>query len=352
MTLYGRAMKYGYSNTRAKAMESKLIDSATMRNIAEAKDVDSVLSILFQTDYNTAITKFGGLEISTMMLDFAVSENMAERVNKIAEITPKSDQHLIRTIIARWDLSNVKRVLEAMDRKQPYDAISRYVISSTEFTPVVLQDAMRAESIDGALSKLMRNSHYRNILGVALASYRKTGNVLETMAAIDMAHYLELRTLVLELGKKHDASAKLLGMDIEMRNIITLIRAKRKGLTFAEISPSLVKDGSVETKAFAKLYNSSDDVGAFALKIKSFDLKNAVDVYKENGQLLSFEISMRNQIFNSSLKLLRMSVLSFGSLVDYVYLKEIEVFTLRALIKSKEYGLTKEEVSKLVVWNL
>jgi len=68
--------------------------------------------------------------------------------------------------------------------------------------------------------------------------------------------------------------------------------------------------------------------------------------------LLDFEISMRNQIFNASLKLLRLSSLSFGSLVDYVYLKEIEVFTLRALIKSKEYGLTKEEVSRLVVWNL
>ena len=61
---------------------------------------------------------------------------------------------------------------------------------------------------------------------------------------------------------------------------------------------------------------------------------------------------MRNQIFNTSLKLLRTTVLSFGALVDYIYLKEIEVFTLRALIKSKEYGISKEDLSKLIVWNL
>jgi vacuolar-type H+-ATPase subunit C/Vma6 len=246
----------------------------------------------------------------------------------------------------------VKRVLEAMDRKQPYDAISRYVISSTEFTPIVLQDAMRADSIEGALSRLMRNAHYRNILGMALATYKKTGNVLDAMATIDIAHYMELAALAPELAKRHDASAKLLGMDIEMRNIITLIRAKRKDLTFAQISPSLIRNGGIKTKALAKLYNSSDSVVAFASKVKSFDLKNAAEAYKTNGQLLSFEISMRNQIFNASLKLLRLSVLSFGSLVDYVYLKEIEVFTLRALVKSKEYGLAKEEISKLVVWNL
>jgi vacuolar-type H+-ATPase subunit C/Vma6 len=352
LTLYGRAMKYGYSNTRAKAMESKLIDTATMRSIADAKDIDSVLAILFQTDYNAAITKFGGLAISPIMFDFAVSENMAERINKIAQITPKSDQHMIRRIIARWDLSNVKRVLEAIERKQSYDAISRYIISSTEFTPIILQDAMRTGSIEGALTMLARNPNYKNILDAALVAYKRSGNLLEAMAALDIEHYRELGDLVLELAKKHDAAAAIMRMDIDMRNILTLIRAKRKNLKYADTSPNLIKNGDIELKALAKQYSSSDDVLAFANKIKGFDLKNAAEVYSENGQLLSFEVSMRNQIFNTSLKLLRTSVLSFGSLVDYVYLKEVEVFTLRALIKSKEYGLTKEEISRLVVWDL
>jgi vacuolar-type H+-ATPase subunit C/Vma6 len=344
LTLYGRAMKYGYSNTRAKAMESKLIDTATMRSIADAKDIDSVLAILFQTDYNAAITKFGGLAISPIMFDFAVSENMAERI--------KSDQHMIRRIIARWDLSNVKRVLEAIERKQSYDAISRYIISSTEFTPIILQDAMRTGSIEGALTMLARNPNYKNILDAALVAYKRSGNLLEAMAALDIEHYRELGDLVLELAKKHDAAAAIMRMDIDMRNILTLIRAKRKNLKYADTSPNLIKNGDIELKALAKQYSSSDDVLAFANKIKGFDLKNAAEVYSENGQLLSFEVSMRNQIFNTSLKLLRTSVLSFGSLVDYVYLKEVEVFTLRALIKSKEYGLTKEEISRLVVWDL
>jgi vacuolar-type H+-ATPase subunit C/Vma6 len=243
-------------------------------------------------------------------------------------------------------------VLEAIERKQPYDAISRYIISSTEFTPLVLQDAMRTESIEGALGRLMRVGNYRQILGMALATYKKTGNVLEAMATMDTEHYRELGELVEELAERHDASARLLSMDIEMRNIITLIRAKGKALPFSSISQSIIKNGNTEARSLAKLYNSSDSVVSLALKVRSFDLKAAAEAYKENGQLLSFEISMRNQIFNASLKLLRVSSLSFGSLVDYVYLKEIEVFTLRALIKSKEYGLTREEVSRLVVWNL
>ncbi len=352
LNIYSRAMRYGYSNTRAKAMESKLIDSATMKSIADAKDINSVLSILFQTDYNNAITKFGGLEISDAMFDFAVSENLAERVNRLAEITPKGDQHIIREMIARWDLGNVKRVLEAVDRKQPYDAISRYIISSNEFPAAVLQDAMKEEGIAGTLARLARNRHYKQILEGALAAYRKTGNVLEAMAVIDIKHYEALGDLALELSKRHDAAAELLKMDIDMRNTITLLRAKRKGLKFSDVSGTLIKNGHMDNRVLLKNYNISNSVATFALRSMVFDLKEASEMYDQTGELLLFEISMRNQIFNTSRKMLRLSVLSLGTLVDYIYLKEIEVFTLRALIKSKEYGLTKEEISRLVVWNL
>ncbi len=346
------ALKYGYSNTRAKAMETKLIDSSVMRSIADAKTVDEVLAILFQTDYNAAIVKFGGLEISNVMLDFAISENLAQRLNRLAEFTPKSDRHIIRKIIERWDLGNVKLVLEAAERKMAYDAISRYIVSSDEFSAESLKEAMRNEGVEHVLEYLMHNRTYRDMLSGALAAYKKTRNVLDAIAMIDSMHYKELGELSLELMKGHDKSAQLLRMDIDMRNIITLMRAKRLGLKFADVSKNLIKNGDVDSRSLARIYNSSDDVVSFVLKTKSFDMNGAVEVYKQNGQLLSFEISMRNQIFNMSRKLLRTSVLSFGALVDYVYLKEIEVFTLRALIKSKEYGLSKDEISKLVVWNL
>ena len=302
-------MRYGYSNTRAKAMESKLIDIATMRSIAEAKDVDSILAILFQTDYNAAITKFGGLEISATMIDFAISENLAERVNKLAEITPKRDQHIIRRIIARWDLSNVKRVLEAAERKQPFEAISRYLIGSSEFPPAVLQDAMRAESVEAVLAKLIQSSlSYRPILERALAVYKKSKNVLDAMATLDAEHYRQLGELAIELQENHDKSAQLLRMDIDMRNMITLLRAKRLGSRFDDVSYNLISNGDIGMKALAKMYNGASDVASFASKSQVFELADAVEAYKQNGQMLSFEISMRNQIFNTSRKMLRLSV--------------------------------------------
>lgn len=350
--MYRRAVRYGYSNTRVKAMESKLMDSATMRSVAEAKDVGSVLAILFQTDYGQALTKFGGMELSPAMLDFALSENLAERVNALARITPKRDRRIIREMISQWDLNNVKRVLEAVDRHQPYDAVSRYLIGAGEFPLVALQQAMAEGSVEGALGRLMRSSHYRRLLGEALSAYRKGGSLLDALAAMDAWSYSERSGIARELDARHDRSAALVRMDIDMRNVITLLRAKRRGARFHEVSGQLVDGGRTSAAALGKAYGAAGDIPEFAVGIRAFDLSGATEAYRGDGNLIAFEISMRNQIFRTSRRLLRQSLLSVGALVDYVYLKEIEMFTLRTLVKSKEYGLTKDEVSRLVVWSL
>ncbi|MDE1871153.1 MAG: V-type ATPase subunit [Candidatus Micrarchaeota archaeon] len=347
-----RARKYGYSNARVKGMESKLIGSSTMKSIAEAKSIDAILSILFQTDYNASIIKFGGLEISPTLLDFAISESMAEKLNKLAEITPKDEQRTIRKITARWALGNVKLVLEALERGQTYDSISKYIISADGFGTVMLQEVMKSESIEQALSMLMRNRHHKELLGKVLSRYIKTGSIMDALAAIDQEHYRELGELAVSLGRSGDKSAIILRMDIDMRNMITLLRAKRKGLKFEDISDTLIRNGDVGIGALSGMYSSSGNVAEFAAKSKAFDLNAAIELYRENDQMLPFEVSMRNQIFNRSIALLRSSVLSFGTLVDYIYLKEIEVFTIRALVKAREYGLSKEEVSRLVIWSL
>jgi V/A-type H+-transporting ATPase subunit C len=352
LKIYTAAMKYGYSNARVKGMESKLISSSVMKSIEDAKDVDSMLSILFQTDYNAAILKFGGLEINTTMLDFAVSENLASNLNKLADITPNDEKYIIEHMISGFDFNNIKMVLEAIDRHKKFDSISKYIVSSRRFGSDFLQDVMKADNINDAFSKLLRNRQYRNVLSKAYEAYKKTTNVMDAITTIDMEHYKEIGDLSIELTKTHHKSAKILKMDIDMRNIITLLKAKKVEMNFVDISANLIKNGSLSLKYFSEIYNNSDDINSFALKINEFDLKDAVLVYSENNHMLPFEISMRNQIFNKSQKLLEASVLSLNALVDYVYLKEAEVFTIRALIKGKEYGLSKEDISRLIIWRL
>jgi vacuolar-type H+-ATPase subunit C/Vma6 len=59
---------------------------------------------------------------------------------------------------------------------------------------------------------------------------------------------------------------------------------------------------------------------------------------------------MHNYIMDQGLRVLKPAILSFGTILAYIYLKELEVYTIRIAINSKLYGLTPEEVSMLIAW--
>ncbi len=345
-------MHYGYSSARVKAMESRLITNKTMQEIMNAKDTSSIISILFQGDYKKELEEFGGLDIKGELIDFALSKNLAKNVEKLVHISPTTERKLIRAIVGKWDLYNVKIAIEAKDRRSSYDAIARYLIDYGMYNSAFVRDVMREESIEGMLNKFLINSPYRDILKEAVESYKKGKNAVDAIAAIDKYYYKALGDVIIGLRVIDNGSARIIKMDIDMKNLLLMIKAKRAGFKFSDISGNIIGSGSISPAELEQMYNGSKDIESMVLQAKLYDMKGAADVYKseKNKQLLVFEIGLRNAIFNNSMKMLNHSILSFGAILAYAYMKEIEIFTLRVLINSKMYGLSKEETSRLIVW--
>ena len=346
------ARHYGYSSARAKAMGSKLIDDKTMRDIINAKDISTIIAILFHGEFKEDIEEFGGMEIKGELIDFALSKNLARNAGKLVHIAPSTERKLIRSIVGKWDIYNVKLLLEAKEKRQSYDTIARYVIDYGRYDAATVKEAMREDSIDGLLGKLMINSPYADILKDALEAYKKTRSVPDAIAAIDKSYFRSLGSVIVGLRVIHNESARIIKMDIDMKNILYMIKAKRSGLKFPDISAAMIDRGNIPAPELEQIYNGSKDIESMALQIKAYDLKSAVEVYKQSKvkQLLIFEVGLRNAIFEKSLKLLRHSMLTFGTILAYSYMKEIEIFTLRILINSRIYGLSKDETSRLIVW--
>ncbi|MEM3839300.1 MAG: V-type ATPase subunit [Candidatus Micrarchaeaceae archaeon] len=346
------ATHYGYSSARVKAMEANLVKDKAMREIMNAKDVGSMVALLFQGDYKEDLESFGGLSIKNELVDFALSRNLARNTGKLVQITPTTERNLIRAIVGKWGLYNIKIAIEAKERKADYDSIARYIIDFGRYNAAAIKDAMREDSVEGMMNKFMINSTYLPILQDGLNAYKKGRSALEAAAAIDRSYYRELGKTIIGLRIIHNEPAQILKMDIDMRNLLVLIKAKRAGLKFSDVSASIISHGRINTAELEQLYNGSKDIESMVSQVKAYDLRNAIEVYKNSKmkQLLIFEIGMKNSIFNESLRLLRHSILSFGAILVYAYLKEIEVFTLRILISSRIYGLSKEEMERLIIW--
>jgi vacuolar-type H+-ATPase subunit C/Vma6 len=135
-----------------------------------------------------------------------------------------------------------------------------------------------------------------------------------------------------------------------MRNMLNLIRAKRYALKFNEISEGIIKNGSLGIEELQSIYENAKNEEDVAKNAKVFDLSNEVEIYKKERRLFVFEIGMRNQILSKGIKMLSHTLLSFGTILAYAYIKDIEVLTLRIIIKSKQYALPQDEVARMILW--
>ena len=348
--MMGAATRYAYSNARVQVMKSKLLGNRTMQSMANAKDASSMLSILFQTEYRKSITEFGGMEIKPDLVDFALSKDLAMSVGRLVRLTPYRNRGITRALVSKWDLSNVKLALEAKDRGMGYESIARYVIDYGRYNGSAIKEALKEESVERVFSRLMVNSPYAGILGRALEVYRKTKGVSDAIENIDMGYYTSIGSVIRELQLESPISARIVRMDIDRRNILTLIRAKRLDMKFADIAAKIIPGGSLQEREMEHMYNSSPSVEALAEHVRGFNLRESVELYKKNRKLLVFEIGMYNAILAKSVKSLGHKVLSFATILAYIYMKDVEIYTIRILLKSRAYGLGKEDVERLMPW--
>jgi len=342
--------RYAYSTARVKAMESELIAPAMMKNIMQAKDIGSILSLLSQTSYKKELEQFGGIKISSDMIDFALSKNLAMNVSKLITITPMEDKSITRAIIGKWDIYNIELAIEAKHSKKSFEDIAKYIIDYGPYNANVIKEALGEASVDGLISKLSINSPYKEILAQALDEFRKSGDALKVNMLIDKLYYQKLGALMPRIRNLSPEAATIIKLDIDMRNMLNLIRAKRYALKFNEISEGIIKNGSLGIEELQAIYENAKNEEDVAKNAKVFDLSNEVEIYKKERRLFVFEIGMRNQILSKGIRMLSHTLLSFGTILAYAYIKDIEVLTLRIIIKSKQYALPQDEVSRMILW--
>ena len=344
---------YGYSSTRVKAMESKLLGSATIAQLLKTDDAGSMIGMLLQTNYKEYMEEFGGKDVRNELIDFALSKSLETDIKKLIAIVPKELKEMTARIVGRSDAQNIKLIFYAKASGKSFEQLSKYIVESYNIDADTMKRAIEEQSIESSSERLAVRSPYGNIIRNALDVYKKTGNLTEVNAVIDLGFFRLLESAILQLSGISRESASVIKLDIEMRNILTLLRAKRYNLKIEKLNDMLLERGVTKVESLIQLFENSKDVHDLAENVKSFDLKHAMEIYEKGGnkQMLLFEISMRNEIFRKAVALLQHSTLSYAVIIGYFYLKEREVFTLRILINGKGYGLSREEIEDMIVWN-
>jgi len=327
---------YAYPNARINAMEAKLLSEQRFNELAESRTLQNFIVNLEDTDYKVHLSAVSGDPVE---VEKAFERALASTYLLMEEILPERVSGFFRLLLEEWDVRNVASVVKAKIRGEP--AVDYVVELGTMVQKVrAMAEAKTMEEILVILEGTPYEEHYQRLLLGEIG-------VDEFETALYRVYYSRL--LDYAVSRKDEERLILeefVRTKIDIRNIVTLLRAKRAGLPGEVIKRHLIPGGSIRLDTALNV----DDLGMALAELDSTKYGRALRDARERieNDLTVVEAVLRGHLLRRVEELTRFYPLSVATPLAYVLKKEREVRKLKALAKLISDGVDPGRIKEII----
>ena len=349
---------YSSSFGRLKSLSTNFISSNILQTLVHAKDVSEMTRILEPTWYGPEIERAASLYSPPELLEVALNRHIVE-INKIAlESTPFSGREAIRAYLLKWDIHNIELILSskiigrAITETEPFLVSSRNFpagISAGNISHDEMKIILSQAGVDGVVNHLVKY-RYGPILMQHLDTYQKTGDLGPMMADLISYYYTTLIESLRFFQGDEGVIRDLFRVQIDKRNILSLLKGKDSELDRELISKHLIKGGNISRDDLFDIFGSKS-MEEFVGKVqKQYNLTDLLkDTYTKTHSLIDFEVAFDKFISKSYLKRLKNIPLSLGSIFHFIITAEYEWDNIKRIAYGKRYDLSIERITSMLV---
>jgi V/A-type H+-transporting ATPase subunit C len=367
-----KPLVFGYSNARVRAMRTALLSRRQAEDLLKIRSVAGIEEYLMKTPYREDFSHMPRGLSEAKRVELAASRNFARTAQKLIRITPKQSLPSLMAFLGRYDIHNLKAILLSKKLGKPPSEIEHLIIQAGSLS---FEDLSRLISSKSAASfyeamrstkfglELLNSVSLRHIpkerirMAISKPGFEELPVDL-LLAAMD-AYYYELAAKFAHMGDKESLEiARLLSAEADAKNILSILRLKKSGAGKKEIQMSIVKgSGQFSRVQLEKLIEAKDAAEAarlasdfFASSAGKEAFEAAEGLFAKDGRLSHLEIAFENSIARKSLKLLRRSMLSLGTIIGFLLLKEEEMNNIRKIVRGKQLSLPPEKIEEMLVF--
>ncbi|MGR5590335.1 V-type ATP synthase subunit C [Peptoniphilus grossensis] len=315
--------KFIQSSTRLRVMEKELLKSENFIRASETETLEDALRSLSDTVYNKYINKIS----SPTEYEYILKEELTRFYDELFDISPSKIP--IRLITLKYFYHNLKVIIkEDIGKKDLKDLYMN------------IGDFDLKEYRDALVKGSKKNKYFELIQRVEeLYEEKKDPQLIDIY--LDNAYFTELLELAEE--SQVDLFIEYAKNLIDFTNIRTLLRAKKQEKDVEFLRQIIIEGGNVRKETYLDLLNRelSSDTDVFKkLEIYKY-IKEALDSFKERGNLSDFEREMDNYFIDL---IKDVKHITYGPEVIFanVLAKEMEIKNLRIILVSKLNGLDSE----------
>jgi len=316
-----------------------------IKNLADLPNVENVLSHLLKSDYATEMER-ALVKPEPTVFENSINKVLSQRFEKYYDIVSsiaisEKLKELIYTYMRRLEVKNLKRILRAVHSGKlvTEDAL---IPLSKKITSVNFEELVKVRTIKEFV-ELLKETDYR-IIAEKLKEYMKYDAISILEAKIDEAYYG--RIIELSDGKSGKPVIKIVGTEVDLRNILTLLQLYKIGAHKDVLLNSIIPIGyRISIVRILDLIKKSPEYAKQMMLSTSYrNIVTRMDSLLDEGREEEAHALVDKTLRRIAMKNFR----GVSAPIAYLLLIDIEASDLSKIIIGKYLKIEKEKISTLL----
>ena len=334
-----------FAAVKSYSKRGKLLKNADFQTLAESRDLDELMTRIKNTTYGESISNVQK-PYTSLGIENALRGHLADVHYSISKTAGESK--ILDAYFSKFIISNLKQILKGKVLKKSQEDIEAHINFRAEELIKqrdVVVKALVAEDLEEAVASL-NQAEFGEEIAKAAALYEERKNIQIFDTYFDKILFTRLVKALKSGGLD---AGKLIGMDVDFYNILSVIRGKFWGLDDAQIHDLIIVQCPVAKDLLTKMISASTIKDAFS-ELSNTKYKNLIpQVENELDAISEFERAFELSIYQASINSFT-KMFSLATTIGIIKLTAYEVRNLAAIAYAVEQKIpTETTMSKLIL---
>lgn len=335
---------YAYTTARVRAMKSKLLPQETYPRLMNMQ-IDEITRFIEEFEYKEDVDELARLYEGVDLIEHALNRNLAVTFTKLISISEGELNFLISEYLKKYDIWNIKTILRGKYCGASTDDILEAVVAAGRLSYTFTSELAAKSTYEDVIVSLLTSEY-----SLILKDYDGK-NLSEIENRLDKKYYYDLFQAIGDpKSKDRKLFSKFIRTDIDLKNLVTLFRLKKYGLTDPSMADLLIEGGlKLKIKEIERMLSLSFEDFLVELENTPYWEEISDCCGPKMDSLIYVETRLKKLRLKSAASFSHVYPLSIVPIMDYILSKENEVSNLRMIIRGKAVGLSDEEIKNQLV---
>ncbi|MBI4744115.1 MAG: ATP synthase A1 subunit C [Actinobacteria bacterium] len=348
------AQDYGYPNARIRGMKSYLLDRIFYEKLLDTEDISSIILMLEKTPYKKNIEEATIRYAGVRGVEEALRINVASTYSKILDMVEKESKELVKVLLGRWDVYNIKTILRGKHVGVKSEDIAESLVPAGELEEALLLRLVKQPDLKIVIDLLATwGIPYSRPLTENFPAYAKNRDLVKLELALDKFYFAYALAKTKKRSLNHRLVNQVLAREVDTVNIMTVLKTVKEEIEPGIAEKLFIEGGKeISKERFLNMAKSKDVdelikklSGTSYFQILSKNLKKAIDT----GNISVLQRGLEEFSMKKGIDMFKADPLSIALIIGYLSAKYNEIVNLRIIVRGKEVGMPQDRIREALV---